>query len=217
MEEEVRRILKENENVNVNWTDSLGSTALHSASSYGHDKIVTMLLAHPDIDVNQKDQSPFLLACANVCTTCVRLLLKDARVRVNEPANDAHGPLWYAAFDGRLEMIKWWIASGRERDLGPHENAVGVAMKYRYNEVVSLLERFKADPTQTKSEIRKELCWFDEMAADMFALVIFLCDGLMRISEETTNEAARFFRIIQRLPMELQMILCLRAVGSTGE
>ena len=66
-EEEVRKILKENKEIKVNWKDSSGWTALHWACNNGHDKIVTLLLAHPDIDVNQKDDdgyTPFLLACS---------------------------------------------------------------------------------------------------------------------------------------------------------
>ena len=66
-------------------------------------------------------------------------------------------------------------------DLGQPGNekndAIGVAKKKGKTEVVSLLERFKANPDQTRSEIRKELGWFGE-AAEIFALVVFLCDGL---------------------------------------
>ena len=46
-------------------------------------------------------------------------MLKDSRVKVNEPAKDGETPLWRAARDdGHLDIIKWWIASGREMDLG---------------------------------------------------------------------------------------------------
>ena len=57
-------------------------------------------------------------------------------------------------------MIKWWIASGREMDLGQPGNemndAIGVAKREGKTDVVSLLERFKANPNQTRSEIKKE-------------------------------------------------------------
>ena len=36
---------------------------------------------------------------------------------MNEPAKDGTTPL-YAAASGSLDVIKWWIASGREMDLG---------------------------------------------------------------------------------------------------
>ena len=62
-----------------------------------------------------------------------------------------------------------------------------------------------------------ELGWFDEMAAENFALVVFLCDGLLRIKGENMTAAARFFRVAKELPMELQMILCYRVVESNWE
>ena len=67
-EEEVRKLLRENPNLKVNWAnpDCYNCTALIWACSNGHDKVVTLLLAHPDIDVNQKDDfggTPFCLAC----------------------------------------------------------------------------------------------------------------------------------------------------------
>jgi len=83
--------------------------------------VIPLLLAHPDIDVNQKDQdgfTPFLYACRSGSTSCVREMLKDSRVKLNEPAIDGHTPLWWATYLGKLDAIKWWIASGREMDLG---------------------------------------------------------------------------------------------------
>ena len=89
-------------------------------------------------------------------------MLKDSRVKVNEPDNDGYTPLWFAARDGRLNIIKWWIASGRDMDLGKPEDvkktdAIGVAKKGGHAEIATLLERFKSDAAKTRSEVRKEL------------------------------------------------------------
>jgi len=84
--------------------------------------------------------------------------------------------------------------------------------------VASLLERFESDATQTRHGVRVELGWYDEVAAEMFALVVFVSDGLLRINDTTTpSPAARFFKIAGRLPLELQMIMCFRQVGSDKE
>ena len=70
-------------------------------------------------------------------------------------------PLRNAASKGRLNAIKWWIASGREMDLGTPgldcSDAIGTAKRQGKTEVVTLLERFKSDATKTRSEMRKEL------------------------------------------------------------
>ena len=144
--EEVKKILRNHSNLNVNWRNSedFSRTALHRACANGHDSIVSVLLAHPDIiDVNRKVYSantPFFEACVNGKTSCVRVLLKDLRVdNYNEPDNNLVTPLRLAAACGHLEVIKWWIASGREMDLA------------------ALLERFKNDATKTRDEVRKGL------------------------------------------------------------
>ena len=38
-------------------------------------------------------------------------------MKVDEPRDSGHTPLSLAARDGYLDVIKWWIASGREMDL----------------------------------------------------------------------------------------------------
>ena len=128
--------------------------------------------------------------------------------------------LYHAARYGHLDIIKWWIASGREMDLGKpgdvsKTDAIGVAKKYGKTEVATLLERFKNDASKTRHGVRVELGLLNELAAEMFALVVFVSDGLLQVND--TTPAARFFSIAAQLPLELQMVLCFRLMGSTNE
>lgn len=227
-EEAVGRILRENPEVDVNWADEDGFSAFHMACVYDHDRIVAMLLARPDIDVNRRSRggdTPFLRVCLTGRTSCARLLLRDPRVTsLNEPDNDGYTPLFCAASWGHLEVIEWWIASGRELDLGERgggerANALEEARKEHEEEIVFLLEKFRDHPGETRREVRVELGWYDEEAAEVFALVVFLCDGLLRCKARAARPAAkrtRFLQVMRGLPMELQMILCYRVVGSAG-
>jgi len=205
--------------------DGKGWTLLHYACQ-GRSRfpVIPILLAHPDIDVNVKSNggcTPFFSACGGR-PSCAREMLKDSRVKVNEPNNSGPTPLWRAAYEGHLDVIKWWIASGREMDLGEPgkwcTDAIGSAKKYGKTEVASLLERFKSDAAQTKHAMRVELGWDDELAAEVFALVVFVSDELLKIKDTATpSPAARFLSVAKRLPLELQMMLCRRVVGSAKE
>ena len=97
-------------------------------------------------------------------------------------------------------------------------DAIGVAKQMGETEVVTLLERFKEDPVETRHAMRVELGLLNELAAEVFALVVFVSDGLLQVKDTTTaTPAARFFHIARRLPLELQMVLCFHQVGSTKE
>ena len=84
-------------------------TLLHSACIENRrSAVIPLLLAHPGIDVNVKNSSgetPFYFAC-NGHTSCAREMLKDSRVKVNEPDDDGYTPLCWAAYHGRLDVIK---------------------------------------------------------------------------------------------------------------
>jgi len=225
--EEVKEILRSNPNLKINWKNEKDDdyTALIIACENGHDSIVRILLAHPDIDVNVKNGSgytPFNIARVYGRISCVRLLLRDSRVNPNEPDYLGHTPLWSAAGGDHLDFIEWWIASGREMDLGKpgdvdSTDAISRAKKEGKTEIATLLERFKSDAAQTRHAVRVEL-GFVELAAEVFALVVFVSDGLLQIKYTTTaTPAARFFSIAGRLPLELQMMLCFRQVGSAKE
>jgi len=149
--EELAELMRQDPGFNVNMElDGDGYTLLHYAcmGSDSRSPVIPLLLAHPDIDVNVKDdygQTPFFGACDGGHPSCVREMLRDSRVNPNEPRNDGSTPLWRAAWYGRLDIIRWWIASGREMDLGKpgdidKTDAIGVAKRYGYSDVVTLLE-----------------------------------------------------------------------------
>ena len=222
-----RVTLRDIPGIDINWRDQKHSweTFLHSACSLDRVQIIALLLAHPSIDVNQKDKfgtTPFMIACSMGHTASVRLLLKDSRLRVNEPDKNGHTPLKRVAYNGHLDIIRWWIASGREMDLGKpgdveKSDAIAGAKKYGKTDVVTLLERFKENPEETRHAVRLDLGLVDELAAEMFALVVFVSDGLLRIKDTISTPAARFFSIARRLPLEIQMLLCYRVEGSPKE
>jgi len=166
--DKVKRILRNHPNIDVNWknhTDILRSPSLlHCIYDRGDDAIISMLLAHPNIDVNLKEsrgQIPFFGACQKGLTSAVRLFLHDPRVNVNDSEERGTTPLWSAAAAGHVDIIKWWIASGREMTLGKpgdkRADALGVAVGNGRSLVVSLLENFKANPDQTRADVMKEL------------------------------------------------------------
>ena len=95
-----------------------------------------------------------MISCLDNHTSCARLLLKDSRVNVNETDNEGVPPLVRAAANGHVDVIKWWIASGRDID---NTDAIGWALQKGKTDVANLLERFQSDPTKTRSEVRREL------------------------------------------------------------
>ena len=227
---EVSSLLKDNPGLNVNWTDSDGWTPLHDASFHRHVEVIKLLFAHPDININVKNKdgaTPFSLACERGRVSVVRLMLKDPRVDVTLSDNNKCTPLWWASCKGGLEVVKWLIASNRDLgDIsanaidwsdGEEYSALEIARQEGKTEVMSLLELFTNNPAQTRHEVRVKLGVLDELAADVYAMTVFLCDELLQLKSASNPDdahATRFFTIVKRLPMELQMVLCHRAVGS---
>ena len=100
------------------------------------------------------------------------MLLEDPRVDTTFADENDCSPLWWAAAHSYHEVIEWLIASNR--DLGDLDKegdgftALGAARWSERSEVVSLLERFIANPAQTRRELRMKL------AAERYALIVFL-------------------------------------------
>ena len=234
----VQSLLATTPTLNVNYRPENGNTVLHTVAWYGRTEILKHLLAHPAIDVNpltRAGRTPLHHCCTTGEVEAVKLLLKDPRVRLlQDPDNLTQTPLWLAAFAGRLEAIRWIIA------LRPHEMELGlasvstlddqeymprqIAWRSQRHDVVELLDKFAANPTLTRHEIRLGLQIPEALAAEIFAQVVFLCDNLLRVvpaegkqSVQASEGAVRFFAMALQLPMELQMVLCHRVSGSMRE
>jgi hypothetical protein len=232
----VRYLLESNPNIDVNYKERTrsGHAPLHRVCCDSDlDEILDILLSHHNIDVNVKDgngYTPLQLAIRNGRTDNVRILLKDPRVSTT--TRDAvHGvPLQTAVVRRHLGIIKRLIASGRSLFNGTTDEfrneIIGAARVGKYertplqlannNAIFELLDKYSRYPNKTRFNIRIELGCHDQITADVFALVIFLSDGLLRVKtdEIISDEYCNFFNISKRLPMELQMLLCNRALGS---
>ena len=227
---EVVSLLRDHPNLNVNWTNEITWSALHYASFHGHSDIVKLLLAHTPASVNPNikgwnGQTAFSLACQTGHLETAGLLLGDPRVEITLEDGLGCTPLWYASANGKTKVMKWLMASGRDLgDLnqtgnyhGVQYTALEIAQERKKFRLTALLERFMANSAQTRHEIRAELGFPDELAAEVFALIVFLCDELLHLTPAhtlTNPGATRFFTIASKLPMELQMVLCHRGVGS---
>ena len=56
-------------------------------------------------------------------------------------------------------------------------SAIDIASENGKLNIATLLRRFKAHPEQIRREVRVKLGFPDELAAEVFALAVFLCDG----------------------------------------
>ena len=228
---DLQALLRDNPAVDVNWRDFNGWTALHYASRNDHAEVAKLLLAHPSIDVNLQasdGSTSFSFGCVRGAVSVVIMLLKDHRVDVSLDNVNGFTPLLQAASWGQYEVIEWLIASGRDlaihskgRECGKDQTALAIARQRRNIGVVSLLERFVANPALTRRELRVKFGVLDGVAAEIFAAMIFLCDELLQIrrtrashQKSAAADATRFLVIAKKLPMELQMVLSYRVVGS---
>jgi len=230
----VSSLLREYPEINVNWANGFRWAPLHAASFRSNVEVVKLLLAHPNIIVNGQDingSTPILLGCYYGQVSVVRELLKDPRVDITLEDNDGCTPLWNASCNGYYEVIEWLIASGRDlgdimkqrgKDWDEDLTAIEIARMRKNADVAMLLERFITNPAQIRHSLRVKLGVLDALAAEVFALTVFLCDDLLELKPAPNHAAAaaaalRFFTITSKLSMELQMILCHRAVGSTKQ
>ena len=190
--------------------------------------------------------TPFLVACFNGSKEMVSLFLADKRTDVNKPVNVQCTPLWFASSDGHLTIVQLMLVSGRDIDIQikseagsepwnsktAAEVARWVSTLQRLDEesedefnlkiqncplIADLIDSFEADPATTRQQLRELPHLRDPFIGEVFALVVFLCDGLLATTKPSAagaSEVARFFQIAIQLPMELQMVLCNRMFGS---
>jgi len=225
-------------NLNVNWQDRHGMTALHHACIAGYYKITKLLLTHPDINVNclnNNGATAFSLASFNGRESCAQLLLTQHQLKPNLLDGWGHHPLqsivnrsyintlrlWIAAVDSSHPNSPYQVFADKSATYDTARQQINHLISYRRRpdneETISLFIRYNDKPEQVRLEVVTQLGRHRQLVAELFAVVIFFCDGLLQISENknnTTAKVTRFFKIAIELPIELQMVLCCRVFGS---
>jgi hypothetical protein len=216
--DKVKRMIRQHKLLNVNTKSFNGFTPLEMACSAGHSRVVILLLNHPIIEINITTvggSTVFIDALRAGHLGCVEAMFADSRVDINKPCSLGHTALWYAAKDGLHSMIVSWIISGRKMNVEKATNAKDFSgdRKTKGNTVL-LLQRCQNNLEEVRHELRMEERWYDRTAANLFALIVFLCDGLLEIKITSNILFDRFFQIARKLPLDIQMVLCHRVACS---
>lgn len=174
----------------------------------------------------------------------LEVLLQDPRIDVTIRRNDGEPPLWSAYFQSNADMFRTWVASGKPLQLGGPEDPAHDIMALlddkkntRHNNTLhKFLKKYLKNPREAVLEARTKLVLELErlraqgkeayrwpmldvyrggVGAEVYAQTVFLSDGLLKIKDDMVQDPrARFFAIMLRLPMELQMLTANKVGGS---
>jgi len=189
--------------------------------------IKALLLRH-DIEVNGRDiwgSTPFMITCLRKYNLCSRALLDDPRVDPNIPMKDGVTPARYLICGVKESGLDECFASGRKFDFGTVEDWVLDDHPRHYSKgwfeqwQSSSLREYMREPHATMIRVRKELGLPSRAASDLFATAVFFSEGLLIVPNwrRCQESLTRFLHIVDRLPLELQMMLCQRASNSVND
>jgi hypothetical protein len=77
--------------------------------------------------------------------------------------------------------------------------------------------RFEVHPKSIIQKYRKEVGLEWDLASEVFVLSILMGDGYLTLHETASPETRRFFAIVGKLPLEIQMLLSQRSCGSSRD
>jgi hypothetical protein len=172
----VSTILRGHPELEINKKTPMGPTLLRIACSKNHHEIAFLLLAHPKIDVNDGGSwgSPFRSACVSNSVDCARLLLEDWRTDISTGRASNTTPMFWLVSGGHIEIVREWVASWRILYLWGFGVDPGITREKE------LLVKLRVDPVGVRQEVRMEMGWHTRRASEIFALVVFLSDGLLQ-------------------------------------
>jgi len=240
---EVQRLLETGIDIDADRVADISVlSALHFAVWVDNPDICRLLLRHPQVDVNvpsSMGNTPLHFACGSKNSLKVLgLLLGDPRVQADVVQQHGRTPLLEAVRNRHMEVVKALLLSGKPLGLhkaGRNESAIGpvytplaLARYLKMVNMVDLLTSFEVDPAGTRHSLRLAVNDPLTLAVEVSALAVMLSDGFFSLSGSvlflgvklpvaTRSTPHRFFGVMQRLPMELQMFLSLRSQGLAAD
>lgn len=203
-----------------------GHTPLHNVAHRGGNmKPLLDVLKHDDIIMrNWKDNTPLheAMAVTSDASTIQGLLdrLNDDDLCINNNSNDT--PLQYALVYCKsivnikllLARLKEDVATSQLKGfIGPFLDLTPITGE-RKEEAKKLVKRYLENPGKVRNELRQEMGLSHRDSGKVFSLVVGLCDDYFSLEEDMVR---RFFNIMRKLPIELQMLICNRAFELTDD
>ena len=225
----INRLLKDSR-IDVNRRRKDGTSPFEMACEKGNCKIVDMLLKDQRILVNEQNNNgltPLHIACATGNYNIVDTLLKDPRITLNETRDDKLSPLDIACISsvpGNIKVVERILCDRRNimpRVLLENKplikiNTIKIAKFFGYMNIVNLFEEFIADKYNTTYKLRKKLKLLHENVAEILLIVRFFCNGYFKLFGKY-SKSHKFFNILYKLPIELQMVICNRLYELTTD
>lgn len=161
--------------------------------------------------LNEKDNNgftPFHVACVYEHTQVVKYLISVPGFNsLNTRTNHSYTPCDFANIHCKIDVMKELL---KQKDIQASQKLseyypVVIGTKENRKIMNELIESFTNDPIIT----RMKLVFEENMI--IYRLIIFMCDGYYELNcNSDNNKGTRFFKIIQQLPLELQMVLIHR-------
>lgn len=166
---------------------SLDNQLLDVACVMGNTAVVEYLLKK-ERPWTRNSGAPLVRACEQGHLDVIRVLLADSGIDLQEIASWA----------------KW--NSDSDKDYQHRKTAAAY--------LAGLIDEYSRDPVAVRVALRQKSEIQSHYAGSLFALVVFLADGYVRTTPQTPRAPARFFGMVELLPLELQMLVCNRVYGS---
>jgi len=234
---------------------AISCTAFQMVCRKNDFRVLEVFMPHADtgrLNLNHCDNygfTPVMYACGRYDYDTLQRLVFHPKVRLDVVS---WGPVYENtpirnAF-GHLEVMKWMVMSGKPLSFPQvkvppgfldHMDPENVACHdlwtrllvdedfVRYELLLEARTRFTAYKAAGISCPVPDGQWPDVQFLDLYATIVFVCDGLLR--EPTTTvispqpkeiqpnaKLLRFLRLAQRLPLELQALLCLQVGGRSS-
>lgn len=182
-------------------------TLLKYCCRKGLVKSVKELLTYKDIDLNVKKktgQSPLIASIHNQKHEVLKLLVAQPKLNIHNDKCVNLTPLDYAILNDDIISVKLLLL----------RDCTNYKMTVTREEIREILDMYDEDPMMTKYIIAKELdVWPMNIKSDIYTFIVLTSDNYFHIRNKS-NKMVRFMKITTRLPLELQMMICQRVVGS---
>lgn len=137
------------------------AAAVSAAAARGHSHIVRALVARgADLEASGESGHVLEAAVGGRHVDCVRTLIAlGCNVNANPRSSKAHGPLWFAAHNCELEIVRLLLAAGAEPYLDFPRQTFGrePSQEHGYEETMDLLLTAMRDPVRRRTTLEHAL------------------------------------------------------------